>query len=75
MGFRLTGPGSRAQLRYQALARDAHAHAATCWANGDPVECDRFLRMAQLLRGRIAAIRTLRAALQINRRRAPGAQA
>lgn len=67
MGFRLTGPGSAAQLRYQALSQDAHARAAACWAGGNQPECDRFLLLARFFRERVAAIETLRGALQHRR--------
>jgi hypothetical protein len=68
MGFRLTGPGSRTELRYRELQRQAQAHAAERWAAGDQVECDRFRLVARHFQERIDAINTLRDALDYRRR-------
>jgi hypothetical protein len=67
MGFRLTGPGSAAELRYRELRWQAHAHAAERWAAGDQEECERFRRAARFFQERIDAIKTLRGALQQRR--------
>jgi hypothetical protein len=63
MGFRLTGPGSEAELRYRRLAKDAHAHAAARWSAGDYNECQRFLTAARFFRERADAVGLARRAL------------